>query len=64
MNSPNTEDVRLNRIEAKLDEIGEYITKLRIEVAGLKIKSGVWGAIAGMIPAMGLFLLYIFKTMK
>ncbi len=27
------------------------ITDLRVDVAGLKVKAGIWGAIAGIIPA-------------
>ena len=35
------------------------IAALREDVAGLKVKSGIWGAIAGVIPvAIGLLILF------
>jgi len=34
------------------NNICNQITKLREEVAVLKWKSGIWGAAAGMLPAM------------
>ena len=35
---------QLNRLEAKVDLC---IT----DIAGLKVKSGIWGALAGLVPA-------------
>lgn len=46
----------LERINDKLDRTISELTLLRIEVAGLKIKSGVWGFAAGAIPSV-LFLI-------
>ena len=36
---------RLDRIEAKVDLCVR-------EVAGLKVKAGVWGALAGLVPVV------------
>lgn len=33
------------------DELYAEITDVRIEVAGLKVKAGIWGALAGVLPA-------------
>lgn len=56
---------------SKLDEHGEKIkcvdkkvTDVRIEVAGLKVKAGIWGAIAGLIPVsicIGFWILVLNK---
>jgi hypothetical protein len=34
----------------ELDKINAEIQKIHVEVATLKVKSGVWGLIAGSIP--------------
>ena len=44
----NKEDLilkRLDRMENKLD-------LCMVDIAGLKVKAGVWGALAGLIPAV------------
>ena len=38
--------------------IMDELNKIRVEIATLKVKSGVWGAVAGLIPA-ALFLLFL-----
>lgn len=43
-----------------LNEIKAEITNAKVEIARLKVKSGVWGAIGGALPvcvAIGLWLL-------
>lgn len=49
---------------AKLDELGEDIKEIqkeqvrqRVDIAMLKVKSGMWGAAAGLIP-FGLYIAY------
>ena len=42
------EDLILKR----LDSLEEKMDLCRVEIAGLKVKSGVWGAIAGTIPVL------------
>ena len=49
---------RLNELKAgqekqdeRLASLADEVTKLREEVAGLKVKSGVWGGVAGIVPA-------------
>ena len=42
-----------------LEGLREDMTKLRIEVAMLKVKSGIWGAAAGLI-AVATYLAFAF----
>jgi len=42
---------RIDAIEDKVDGMDEKLTLVRIDVAQLKVKAGVWGAAAGFIPA-------------
>jgi hypothetical protein len=58
---------RLDEIKTSVAEVrtrqeaqGEQITKLRESVAGLRVKAGVWGLIAGAFPALGAALLWFF----
>lgn len=45
----------LQSLHRKADKQGDMLTKLQVQIATLDVKlnmkSGVWGAIAGMIPA-------------
>lgn len=47
--------------DKKLEELAREMQQLREEVAGLKVKSGVWGAVAGAIPAAVVALWYAVK---
>jgi hypothetical protein len=40
-----------------LKEIRENVSKVKTEIAMLKVKSGLWGAVAGMIPVIILLLI-------
>lgn len=43
--------LKLTTLEDKMNDIDEKVNLCRIDIAGLKVKSGIWGAIAGLIPA-------------
>lgn len=43
---------KLDTLERRVDGVDEKVVMLRIDVAQLKVKSGIWGAAAGMIPAL------------
>lgn len=43
---------KLATLEADVLAIDEKVTLLRIDVAQLKVKAGMWGAVAGMVPAL------------
>jgi hypothetical protein len=46
---------KLDKHEACLQEVKRLVTDLRIDVAQLKVKAGIWGLIGGIIPvAIGL----------
>ena len=47
----------LERHGSLISEVDQKITDLRVEIAMLKGKSGVWGAAAGLVSVM-VFLLY------
>lgn len=42
---------RLDDMAAGLQRVEDKVETLLIDVAMLKVKSGIWGAVAGMIPA-------------
>lgn len=43
---------KLETLEDRVDGLDEKLTLIRIDVAQLKVKAGIWGAAAGMIPAI------------
>lgn len=42
--------LELKRLDAGVTALGEKMDKMRTEIAVLKVKAGVWGAVAGMVP--------------
>jgi len=50
----------VERVSTRQDAQGEQIVALRESVAGLRVKAGVWGLIAGAFPALGAALLWFF----
>ena len=67
---PTTGEIQINDIlVGEIQELRkemrcqrELITQLRIDVKGLTIKSGIWGAAAGMIPMAALAILWLLKS--
>jgi hypothetical protein len=43
---------KLETLEDRIDSVDEKVVLLRIDVAQLKVKAGIWGAAAGMVPAL------------
>ena len=43
---------KLDKHEKCLKEVKDLLTLARIDIAQLKIKSGIWGAIGGGIPVV------------
>ena len=43
---------KLDDLETRVEVLDEKLTLVRIDVAQLKVKAGIWGAAAGMVPAM------------
>jgi hypothetical protein len=42
-------------------ETAREITATRIEVEKLKVKSGIWGAVSGLVASVGVALIAMFK---
>jgi len=51
--------------KAEREQIVRELTNLRIAFegfsAGMKVKAGVWGALAGLIPAVGILLVALLR---
>jgi hypothetical protein len=43
---------RLDQIDEALADLRSEVVGVRIDVATLKVKAGIWGAAAGCIPAI------------
>lgn len=48
-----------DELRRELKEIRDIVTNIRIEVAELKIKAGIWGLLAGTISNMILVIFQI-----
>ena len=42
----------LSRLNRCYESLRDDIEKARIEIAGLKVKAGVWGAVGALIPVV------------
>lgn len=51
----------LKRLNGCYEEQHRLFQESQVEIAVLKIKSGIWGLVAGLIPATGLLIYYIVK---
>lgn len=49
----------ITKIYDKLEKIDSHIMEIKIEIATLKVKAGIWGVMGGMTPAI-LALIYIY----
>lgn len=46
----------------RLEPIQTDITDIKVALGKLKVKSGIWGAIAGIIPSMGVIIYLVAKS--
>lgn len=51
----------LERHDEHLQQIAKHLTDVKLEIAMLKVKSGVWGALAGLIPVIVLVVVEILR---
>jgi len=51
----------LKRLGEGLESLGKSVGRLRVEVAMLKVKSGIWGVIGGSIPVVVMLILWYLK---
>ena len=47
-------------IEGHFGKLNDRLTEVRIEIAKLKIKAGIWGIIGGAIPVLIIIGIYFF----
>lgn len=45
-------------LECHFTKVNDKITKILVEIAVLKVKSGIWGAVGGSIPVVILIAIY------
>jgi len=50
----------LERHEQRLNDIHDLQRQTLVAIATLKVKAGVWGALAGAIPVLILIAIYLF----
>lgn len=44
--------IELKRLDSSLQEVHNELHEISVEIAMLKVKAGLWGALAGLIPAL------------
>ena len=50
---------KLDDHDGKFSNIDSKLTQIQVDIATLKVKAGVWGGIAGLVPVvLGLVLFY------
>ncbi len=54
----------LERLNDCYEEQQKIMQRIQVEIAMLKVKSSVWGGMAGLIPSLGLLIYYIIKNAK
>ena len=55
----STEDLILERIKSMatdLRKLSDDMINVRVDISALRVKSSVWGALAGLLPALGVLL--------
>ncbi len=55
---------RVGRLDQRQADTQNVVGDIRVAVAGLKVKAGVWGAIAGLIPSAIVAIYFIVKAVK
>jgi len=54
---------KLDDHDDKFGLIENKLTQIQVDIATLKVKAGVWGGIAGLVPVvLGLVLFYVTKA--
>lgn len=49
----------LERLNTCQERIEHDIGTIKTEIATLKVRSGVWGGVAGLIPAIGVLIYWV-----
>ena len=54
---------KLNEHDSKFMVLENKLTRIQIDIATLKVKAGVWGGIAGLVPVvLGIVLFFVTQT--
>lgn len=53
--------IQFDTITKKIDCLDSKLSQARIDIATLKVKAGVWGAIAGIIPASIMIIYWLIR---
>ena len=54
---------KLNEHDSKFTVLENKLTRIQIDIATLKVKAGVWGGIAGLVPVvLGIVLFFVTQT--
>ena len=54
---------KLNEHDSKFMAIENKLIQIQVDIATLKVKAGVWGGIAGLVPVvLGLVLFFVTQT--
>jgi len=56
------ENKELERLSGQIEGCAKAINKIHVEIAVLKVKSGIWGAMGGAIPIAIYFFLEAAKS--
>jgi hypothetical protein len=46
-------------VDCHFNKLNDRITEVRVDIAGLKVKAGVWGLIGGAIPVIVTIAIYL-----
>jgi hypothetical protein len=49
----------LERMNARQDRMDDRLGRIETEIATLKVQAGLWGAVAGIIPAIGVAIFHM-----
>ena len=54
---------RMDRFDCRQEATQKMVVDTLVAVAGLRVKAGVWGAIAGLIPSAILAMYFLTRVM-
>jgi hypothetical protein len=54
----------LERLNDCYEEQQKLLQQIQVEIGMLKVKSSIWGGIAGLIPSLGVLVYFIVKNIK
>ncbi len=49
-------------MERHFEKVNDRLTDVRIEIAKLKVKAGIWGVIGGAVPVLIMLAIYFLRS--